>query len=137
MSKDGKSPLRALEMKTFPGGACPGRTSLGCKHSPLPTSLPDILKPIGHRGYCCRAPARQHTILDDDRVFPESTRPSLSPRSMYSENLDLCPSVCLLRCRISGGTNSATFAEARGWGSTIGIEQAFVLFCATFLSICM
>ena len=24
MSKDGKSPLRALEMKTFPGGAWPG-----------------------------------------------------------------------------------------------------------------
>ena len=40
-------------------------------------------------------------------------------------------SVCLLRCRISGGTNSAMFVEARGWGSTIGIEQAFVLFCAT------
>ena len=28
-----------------------GQTPLGCKHSLLPTSLPDILKPIGHRGY--------------------------------------------------------------------------------------
>ena len=27
----------------------PGRTPLGCKHSPLPTSLPDVLKPIGHK----------------------------------------------------------------------------------------
>ena len=37
-------------MKTFPGGVCPGPDPLGCKHSPLPTSPPDILKPIGHRG---------------------------------------------------------------------------------------
>ena len=27
-------------------------------------------------------------------VFPESTRPSLSPRYMYSRDFDLCPSVC-------------------------------------------
>ena len=39
-------------MKTFPEGACPGPDPpLVCKHLPLPTSLPDILKPIGHRGY--------------------------------------------------------------------------------------
>ena len=51
MSNNGKSPLQALEMKTFSGGACRGPDPLGCKHSPLPTSLPDILKPIGHKGY--------------------------------------------------------------------------------------
>ena len=34
-----------------------------------------------------------------------------------------------------GGTNSAAFVEARGWGPTIGIKQSLVLFCATFPSI--
>ena len=69
-------------------------------------------------------------------VFQESTRPSLSPRYMYSRDLDLCPSVCY-DVVFPGGTNSATFVEAWRWGSTIGIEQAFILFCMrhTFRSI--
>ena len=39
-------------------------------------------------------------FLTTSVVFPEPTRPSLSPRFIYSRDLDLCPSVCL---SVNGG----------------------------------
>ena len=62
-------------------------------------------------------------------VFPESTRPSLLPRSMYSRDLDLC----LLRCRISGGGGG--LIQLRLLKQGVADRRAFVLFCATFPSI--
>ena len=63
-------------------------------------------------------------FLTTSVVFPEPTRPSLSPRSIYSRDLDLCPSVCL--SVNGGGTNLATFVETRGWW--LGVAQnSFVM----------
>ena len=48
--------------------------------------------------------ARGTRLNLDMKVSPEFTRPSLSRRSMYCRDFDLCLSVCLpLRCRNSGG----------------------------------
>ena len=62
-------------------------------------------------------------------VFPESTRPSLSPRSMYSRDLDLCPSVCY-DVVFPGG-----LIQLRLLKQGVGHPRVFVLFCAKFPSI--
>ena len=63
-------------------------------------------------------------------VFPESTRPSLLPRSMYSRDLDLCLSVTMSYFGGGGG-----LIQLRLLKQGVADRRAFVLFCATFPSI--
>ena len=77
--------------------------------------------------FSCRAPARQHTILDDDRGFSQSSLDPVFCPDLCIVEISIC--VCLLRCRISGGTNSATFVEAKG----LGIDKHLFCFAPHFL----
>ena len=47
----------------------------------------------------------------DMKVSPEFTRPSLSRRSMYCRDFDLCLSVRPSRCRNSGGERTGGVRE--------------------------
>ena len=55
---------------------------------------PDVIAEMNEKFNAFIAAERQR----GSTLFLTTTRPSLSPRSMYSRNLDLCPSVCLSVC---------------------------------------
>ena len=103
------------------------------------TPPPPFIKMVSVRSYlkrvlrnilhyiCCRAPAKQHTILDDDRGFSQSSLDPVFCPDLCIVEISIC--VCLLRCRISGGTNSATFVEAKG----LRIDKHLFCFAPHFL----